>query len=133
MMTLGACLIYYALGVIVYQIHGWLTDGRWTSYSVLDGWRYFFEPPNIGTGTGDAILAWFLAWPLSGAFMTAGIVVVLTVLAKRHAEDLYKYWLRRRWLVRQCRALGMRPWSIVAVLAELDAEVRETRKKAEQR
>lgn len=116
MITLGICLIYYGLALFLYQVNGWLTDGRWTPFPVSRAWEAFFGAPLVESSLLRFIGEWFLSWPLSIALALTGCLLVALVFATRTVHGLRRDQLRQRWLAEQAVAAGYPAWTMPKVL-----------------
>jgi len=122
MITFGICLIYYGIALFLYQLNGWLTEGRWTPFPVQRAWEAFFGAPSISSPQLRGVVEWMLGWPLSLTFLVGGIGALAAVFACRRVRQIRRDRMRQRWLAEECAALGYQPWAVPKVLRELDKE-----------
>jgi hypothetical protein len=121
MITTGLCLVYYGLGLLVYQLYGWLVEGRWTSYSVHSLWQAFgWDTPAFQWQGVNAVVQWLLAWPLSLTLILVGAAVIGLVFASRWLRSKRDSQQRRRWITEECREMGYSEWKVPEVLAQFD-------------
>ncbi|MFQ5773125.1 MAG: hypothetical protein ACE5GS_01265 [Kiloniellaceae bacterium] len=124
MITFGICLIYYGIALFLYQVNGWLTEGRWVPFPVVRAWEAFFGGSAAVPPALKPIVGWLLDWPLSLALLVSGLGILATVFAYRRLRELRRDQMRRKWLEEQCKTLGYYPWDVPRVLKELDQELR---------
>jgi len=120
MITLGICLIYYGIGLFLYQVYGWLSAGIWTPFPVNRAWEAFFGAPNLGSPMFDSLAVWFLTWPLGLALLIGGLSTLGLAFGIRRVMELRQNRLRLKWLLDQCSAAGYKPWAVPKVIRELN-------------
>ena len=120
MNTVGMCFIYCGMAIFGYQSYSWISEGTWTSYSVMSLWQTVLAPPRFGGSALDAALNGVLHWPAAAAFLVAGVGVIAAVHGSRSLADVHAAWGRRKWIVEQCRKVGYFEWSIPGILASFD-------------
>ncbi len=112
MITVGLCLIYYAVAVFGYQLYGWFTGNVWNSYSVLAVWGNLFERSDLSSPVIGPIVAWFMGWPLSLALIALGLTILCSITALRQHARLRLARLRSKWYAENALAAGYKPWTI---------------------
>lgn len=120
MITIGLCLIYFGIALLLYQIYGGLAAGHWMPYTVMMLWRAFGGSPTFQLVGLDGIVYWLLGWPLTLALALSGTAVLGLVFGLRRLAKTRQHRQRRKWIAKACRELGYGKWTVPKVLAELD-------------
>lgn len=125
MITIGACLVYYAIALLVFQIYAWISDGVWTPYPVSTAWQSFFDQPSVSWPVVDVAVAWFMDWPLTLALIVLGLGLIGTKLGVRHLRAVRQGQVRRKWVAEQCDAAGFQPWLIPSLVAKFERRTKQ--------
>jgi len=122
MITFGVCLIYYGLALLIYQVNGWVTDGRWIAFPIARAWEAFLGTPSFASPVVRGAVHWLLSWPLSLALLLIGVTILCAVFGLRRLGEMRRRRQRRRWVEEQCAALGYQPWDLPKLLSEIERD-----------
>ena len=71
MNKVGIFFIYIGIAILGFQSFSWLSDGTWTSYSVMSLWQMVLAPQSFDTSALGAALYGVFHWPAAAAFIEA--------------------------------------------------------------
>ena len=127
MITISICLIYYSVALFLYQVYGWLSLGVWTQFPVVRAWEGFFGAPGLAAAPFDSFLPWFMALPLSLVLLFGGVSLLAMIYGFRLLAEKRRDRMRIKWILKQCKAAGYKPWAVPRVIRELDDQLRNER------
>ena len=133
MTTFALCLIYYGLAVWAFQLIGWFSDGVWTPYPIREAWEAFVGPPSYDSPELSPPVEAFLNLPLGLSLTLTGLFIISTRFTSLIFEVAWAQWERRRWILEQCKKVGLYPWVVPEIIEELKREKDPNRGKFEKR
>lgn len=122
MFTFAICLIYYGIAVWLYQLIGWFRYGKWSPYPIRKAWEAFVGHSTVQSDLLSTIADGILDLPLGLTLVLLGLFVISTRFSSIALEAIRERWERRRWILEQCKKMGLFPWVVPEILEELEKD-----------
>ena len=122
MLTVAICMLYYGIAVWIYQLIGWFSDGVWTPYPIRKTWEAIAGQPTVDSPDLGPTIDFLLDLPLGRTLVLIAIAIILARFASVILEEVSQRWERRRWVLDQCKRVGLYPWVVPEIMEELKKE-----------